>query len=169
VLAKPKKIRRRRPPGEVTVEQIQNPTAIASMLDRAGTIMPAVFSKGTECFLMAYLGDAPVGIVGLETKVDTALIRPLFVLETMRHRGVGACLVKAARIAAHTRGARTLYVTAPLAMVDYFVRLGFAHAGFGEVMKAFGQISMLQTASSDSKPKCRAVCLDISRDGVIER
>jgi N-acetylglutamate synthase-like GNAT family acetyltransferase len=169
VLAKPKKIRRRHPPGELTVEQSQDAALIAPILDRAGIVALAGFAESGDCFLLAYLGDDPVGIVGLKTEVDAALMRPLFVLETMRRRGVGASLVRAVRLAARTRGARTLYATTPTESVDYFARLGFADTGFGELAKAFGQLSVLQRTGSDELPECRAVCLDISRDGVIER
>jgi N-acetylglutamate synthase-like GNAT family acetyltransferase len=169
MFAKPKKIHRRRPRGEVSVEQVHDPAVIAAMLDMAGTTAPADFSNGTECFLMAYWGDDPVGIAGLETEVDAALMRPLFVLETMRRRGVGASLVRAVRVAAHARGARTLYAMAPATFVDYFMRFGFAEAGFAELVKTFGQVSMLRWIRSDDVSECGVVRLDISRYGLIER
>ena len=97
---------------------------------------------------MAYLGDDPAGIVGLKTQVDAALMRPLFVLEATRRRGVGACLVRAARMAARTRGARTLYATASASSVDYFARLGFADIGFSELVMIFGEPSMLEPKKS---------------------
>jgi N-acetylglutamate synthase-like GNAT family acetyltransferase len=169
MLATPKKIRRRRPHGEVSVEQVHDPAIIAAMLDRAGTAAPADFNDGAECFLMAYWGDDPVGIAGLETEVDTALMRPLFVLEAMRRRGVGTSLVRAVQVAAHTRGARTLYAAAPATSVDYFMRFGFAKAGFAELVKTFGQVSMLRWIRSDEVSGCGVVRLDISRYGLIER
>jgi N-acetylglutamate synthase-like GNAT family acetyltransferase len=171
MLATPKKIRRRRPRGEVSVEQVQDPAIIAAMLDRAGagTAAPADFNDGAECFLMAYWGDDPVGIAGLETEVDAALMRPLFVLETMRRRGVGTSLVRAVQVAAHTRGARTLYAAAPATSVDYFMRFGFAKVGFAELVKTFGQVSMLRWIRSDDVSGCGGVRLDISRYGLIER
>jgi N-acetylglutamate synthase-like GNAT family acetyltransferase len=166
--AQPKKIRRRRPHGEVTVEQSHNPAVIAAILDEAGTAAPADFTESRECFLMAYLGDDPVGIVGIKTEVDAALLHPLFVLEGRRRRGVGACLVRAARIAARTRGARTLYATAPASSVYYFARLGFADTRLSELVKIFGRLSMFEPKKSDV-PDCQALRLDIARDGVIER
>jgi N-acetylglutamate synthase-like GNAT family acetyltransferase len=166
--ATPKKIPRRRPRGEVTVEQTRDPAAIAAMLDKAGTAAPADFNSAV-CFLIAYLGDDPVGIAGLATEIDAALIRPLFVLENMRRRGVGASLVRAARMAAHTRGGRTLYATAPALLVDYFTHLGFVHVRFAEIAKTFGKVPRLLTKGSDEVPACGAVRLDISRDGLVER
>src|SRR5215469_10553700 len=55
-----KKIRRRRPRGEVSVEQTHDPALIAAMLDRAGAAVPIDLTDSGECFLMAYLGDDPV-------------------------------------------------------------------------------------------------------------
>jgi hypothetical protein len=94
---------------------------------------------------------------------------PLFVLETMRRRGVGTCLVRAARTAARTRGARTLYAIAPASSLGYLAQLGFAVTGFGELVKTFGALSIGLPMKSAAAPECRAARLDISRDGVIER
>src|SRR5215831_18519338 len=101
MVAAPKKIRRRRPAGEVSVEQTHDRAVIAAMLERTRFTMPADLTGSPQCFLVAYLGDAPVGIAGLETRVDAALMRPLLVLETMRRRRIGASLVRAVRVAAH--------------------------------------------------------------------
>jgi len=164
-----KKIRRRRPRGEVSIEQTHDQAVIAAMLDRAGAAVPIDLIDSGECFLMAYLGDDPVGIAGLETEVDAALMYSLFVLEAMRRRGVGASLLQAVRVAAHTRGARTLYAMAPAGFVGYFVRFGFAETGFAELVKTLGQVSMLRWTRSGDVPECAVVRLDISRDGLIER
>src|SRR5260370_15294676 len=82
---------------------------------------------------MAYRGGEPVGVVGIETKVDGALMRSLVVVEPMRRRGVGKALVEAARAAAHTRGARRLYCLADGAANDYLKRLGFKPASIGNL------------------------------------
>jgi N-acetylglutamate synthase-like GNAT family acetyltransferase len=167
--APPKKIRRRRLPGEVVVEQTQDAAVIARMLDRAGMTVSGDFTCSAGCFLIAYLGDDPIGIVGLETEVDAALMHPLFVLQEMRRRGVAAHMVSAVRMAAHTRGARVLYATVPAPFVDYFLRFGFAETSLAELAKAFGQASTVQRTWLDNRPVCRAVRLDMSRDGLIER
>lgn len=166
--ATPRKIRRRRPSGEVTVEQTHDAALIAAMLDRAVTTAPANAADSGECFLIAYLDDAPIGIAGVETEVDAALMRPFFVDEKMRQRGVGACLASAARRAAHTRGARTLYAIAPATLVDYFARLGFTETSLAEFDEVFGHASMLQRMRLDLAA-CRPVRLDLSRDGLVER
>jgi N-acetylglutamate synthase-like GNAT family acetyltransferase len=165
----PKKIRRLRPPGELTVEQTHDAALIAAMLTRAVMILPADVTDTAECFLIAYLGDDPVGIAGLETEVDAALIRPLFVVEKMRRRGVGACLVAAVRLAARTRGARTLYATVPPDGVNYFARFGFAETGMDDLIRAFGEASSLPQTRLDNLPACHVVRLDLSRDGLVER
>jgi GNAT superfamily N-acetyltransferase len=164
-----KKIRRQRPHGEVSVEQTRDPALIAVMLDRAGIPVSIDFTGGAGCFLIAYLGDDPVGIAGLETEVDAAIICPFFVLETMRRRGIGASLMRAVRTAAHARGARTLYVTAPSVFAGCFTRFGFIEMEFSELVKAFGQISTRRWARLDDMSDWCTIRLDISRDGLIER
>jgi N-acetylglutamate synthase-like GNAT family acetyltransferase len=163
----PNKIRRHRATGELTVEQTQDLSAIIAMLQHAG--MSGDVSANAGCFLMAYWGNDPVGIVGLETRVDAALMHPLFVLETMRRHGIGASLVRAVRVAAHTRGARMLYATIPSTSMDYFARFGFIEVGFAQIVRAFGDTSKLQRTRLGDTPECRAIHLDISRDGLIER
>jgi len=169
MIATPKKIRRRRAPGEVGIEQTHDPAIVATMLGRTGIRSASDFAQAHGCFLMAYRGEDPVGVAGLETEVDAALMGLLFVLEPMRRRGIGASLLRAVRVAAHTRGARTLYATAPATLVDYFERFGFAEAGFTQLVQAFGQASLLPRTGSHDVPNCRALRLDISRDGLIER
>jgi N-acetylglutamate synthase-like GNAT family acetyltransferase len=169
MLATPKKIRRQRPHGQASVEQTHDPAVIAVMLDRAGVPVSVDFTGSAGCFLIAYLGDDPVGIAGLQTEVDAAIICPLFVLETMRRRGVGASLMRAVREAAHARGARTLYAAAPSMFVGYFTRFGFVETGLSELIKTFGQVSTRRRTRSDDVSDCHAVRLDISRDGLIER
>src|ERR1700728_2149276 len=78
------------------------------------------------CYLTAYVGDRLAGVIGIEARVDAALIRSLIVAETDRRCGIGAALVAAARTAAHTRGARTLYALASdSGAARYFERFGF--------------------------------------------
>ncbi|MBV8454601.1 MAG: GNAT family N-acetyltransferase [Deltaproteobacteria bacterium] len=147
-------------------------SVIAEILGRTGTAasLNSPMRRGLEqCFLMAHWGDDPAGIAGLETEVDAALMRPLFVLETMRRRGVGASLVQAVRVAASARGARILYAIAPATGVDYLMRFGFAEAGFAELVKMFSQASMPRRTRPEGGSECGVVRLDISRDGLIER
>ena len=166
-MAQPNKIRRRHAAGKLVVEQIQDFNAISALLRRAG-MSADVFNNG-GCFLMAYWGDDPVGIADLQTQVDIALMRRLFVLETIRRRGVGGCLLQAVRVAAHARGARMLYAMTPSPLIGYFARFGFTTVSFAEVAKVLGDVGMLQPTRSDQASECRLIRLDISRDGLIER
>jgi N-acetylglutamate synthase-like GNAT family acetyltransferase len=166
--ATPTKIRRRRRSGELTVEQTHDPALISAMLHRAVVTVP-VIDQSVECFLIAYLGDIPVGIAGLVTEVDAALIGVFFVVENMRGHGIGARLIPALRLAAHTRGARTLYAVVPSKSVDYFARFGFAETTLAEPIKMFGHALMRQQIQFANLQECRAVRIDLSRDGLVER
>ncbi len=169
MLVTPKKIRRQRPRVGVSVEQMHDPAVIAVMLDRARMPASVDFTSSAGCFLIAYMGDDPVGIAGLETEVDNAVICPLFVLDTMRRRRIGASLVRAVRAAAHARGARMLYATAPSVLVGYFRHFGFVEVGFSELVKVFGHVPTRRWTMPDDVSECCALRLDISRDGLIER
>ena len=124
------------------------------MRDRAG-IAPAPIEQSGSCFLIAYSGDDPVGIVGVEATVDSAFIRLLWVAEAMRRRGIGGALVAGGRTAAHTRGARTLYVCA---------------ANHGAFLSRLGFVPSppLQAAPKEGE-RDPLWMLDLSRDGIIER
>jgi N-acetylglutamate synthase-like GNAT family acetyltransferase len=166
-----KKIRRRRAAGELAVEQTRDLAQVARMLSAAGMLTAGVESSG-GCYLMAYVGDEVAGVVGIEVRVDAALIRSLMVMDAMRRRGIGTALVTAARIAAHTRGARTLYA---IAFDDhsarYFVRFGFAPAASEELLQALAGTFMADYLRQhpNETERLRAFSLDISSDGVIHR
>jgi N-acetylglutamate synthase-like GNAT family acetyltransferase len=169
VPVQPRKIRRVRPSDQVSVEQTHDVTAVAMMFAQAGTTMRLDLTDSSACFLMSYLGDEPVGIAELETEVDAALVRSLFVTETMRRRGVGTALIEGARLAARARGARTLYAVAPPTAVGYFARFGFSEVDRARMSKAFSSLSTHAEAPPNEESECRAIRLDISRDGLIER
>jgi N-acetylglutamate synthase-like GNAT family acetyltransferase len=133
------------------------------MLDRAAASAWTKIAEWDECFLIAYLGEDPVGIAGLQTEVDAALMGAIFVCEQMRQRAIGARLIAAVRRAAHGRGARTLYAIAPGSLAGYFVRQGFAEATDAELHKAFG-LANLHCCGMDLE-KCRPLRLDLSQEG----
>jgi N-acetylglutamate synthase-like GNAT family acetyltransferase len=163
-------IRRRRVEGELIVEQTRDLSGVAAMLTAAGMTTEGItWSAG--CYLMAYLGSESVGVVGIETKVDAALMRSLAVIEPMRRRGVGKVLVEAARAAAHTRGARRLYCFADAAASNYLKRFGFKPASIGEVQTVLAGTFMVDNLRTqpDKASQCHALCLDISHDGLILR
>ena len=94
--------------GELVVEQTRDLALVRAMLERGGMTTEGI-EWPAACYIVAYLGDDAVGVIGVEPKIDAALIRSLFVNESMRRRGIGGALLAAARKAAHTRGARHLY------------------------------------------------------------
>jgi N-acetylglutamate synthase-like GNAT family acetyltransferase len=162
-----RKIRRRRLEGEIAVEQTRDLVLTASIAEKCGGAL--VNLSPADCYLIAYLGDEPVGVVGVETVVDAGLIRLLMVTEGMRRRGIGTALVGAARKAAHTRGARRLFAIAP--DETYLSRFGFQRIAMDELKEAMWGASaadqLPHPVSSDAQ--CEAFCLDISADGVIAR
>jgi N-acetylglutamate synthase-like GNAT family acetyltransferase len=165
-----KKIRRPRAVDELAVEQTRDLAQVASLLSAAGMFAEGVESPG-GCYLIAYVGDEVAGIVGIEARVDAALVRSLLVIARMRRRGIGAALISAARTAAHTRGARTLYAIAPLASQGYLERFGFASAISQTMLDALTGTFMADYLRQhpDELERIRILSLDISQDGVILR
>jgi len=115
------------------------------------------------------------GVIGIETIVDTAVIRSLAVAQAMRRRGIGAALVGAARKAAHTRGARRLYALGPRGQDssarDYLLRFGFEPViptAMLEELDGTFTASYLR-ARPERLARIDALGLDISRDGMIVR
>jgi N-acetylglutamate synthase-like GNAT family acetyltransferase len=162
-----KKVRRRRR-GEFIVEQTQDTALITTMLQKAVMSVPRVDQNGL-CFLIAYWGDEPVGIAGLETYVDAALMGPFWVVSEMRRHGVGGRLLSALRLAAVSRGARMLYAALPTISLNYFARYGFAEIDRAELFEACRDATMLQQFGSDNSEGCRAVRVDLSWEGAVER
>src|SRR5580692_3070009 len=100
------------------------------------------------CYLTAHVGDRLAGVIGIEARVDAALIRSLMVAESDRRRGIGAALIAAARTAAHTRGARTLYaIAADEETSEYFARFGFATTDIKDLLKALAGTVMVEYLS----------------------
>lgn len=155
--------------GELVIEQTRKLALVREMLTRAGMMTDGI-EWPAACYLVAYVGDDAVGVVGVEPKIDAALIRSLYVDESMRRRGIGAALVAAARKAAHTRGARHLYLFTKNAG-EFFSRLGFEPADIGGVMSAVAGAPQVEHFRRHPEEfSCEAAYqLDISRDGVIER
>src|SRR3984957_16386888 len=141
--------------GELVVEQTRDFAVVRAMLARGGLMTDGV-EWPAACYIVAYFGDDAVGVVGVEPKIDAALIRSLYVDESMRRRGIGAALIAAARKAAHTRGARHLYLFSTDAG-EFFERHGFKTVAVDDVIAAIPGVPQV------------AYHLDISSDGVIER
>jgi len=166
-----KKIRRHRAAGVLSVEQARDLGQVEQMLSAAGMFAGGLRAPG-GCYLMAYLGDDVVGVIGIEARVDAAHLRSLLVAGPMRRRGIGAALFAAARTAAHTRGARTLYVLAlDSDAARYFARFGFTPAPPASLIAALGGTFLVDYLgqSADELARQQIMSLDISNDGVILR
>jgi GNAT superfamily N-acetyltransferase len=165
-----KKVRNRRDQTALAIEQTRDVRAISGILTATGlTIAGLDWASG--CYLIAYLGNEPSGVVGIEPRIDIALIRSLAVVESMRRRGIGGALVQAARTAAHSRGARCLYTIASKDAANYFARLGFAPVDLDAAFDTLAGIFLADFLRSRAEgPRgLVALALDISQDGLILR
>ena len=155
--------------GELVIEQTRDLARVREMLARGGLTTDGI-EWPPACYLFAYIGDDVVGVVGIEPKIDAALIRSLYVDESMRRRGIGGALIAAARKAAHTRGARHLYCFSTDAG-KLFERNGFTMVPVAEVVAALPGVPQVEfyRARPDELAREVAYHLDISGDGVIER
>jgi GNAT superfamily N-acetyltransferase len=156
--------------GEFNIERVRDTARLRAFLESCGMIVHGI-DWAPGCYLFAYVGDEAVGAVGVECRLDAALVRSLCVAEPYRRRGYGAELIAAARKAAHTRGARTLYLFAYPEMESYFARFGFARTGMDAMMRAMSGAPEVEyyRERPDELAREIAMTLDISRDGVIER
>ena len=155
--------------GELVIEQTRDFAVVRAMLTRGGLMTDGI-EWPAACYLIAYFGDEAVGVVGVEPKIDAALIRSVYVDESMRRRGIGAALVAAARKAAHTRGARHLYCFSAEAG-QLFERQGFTMVPIADVIAALPGVPEVEFFRARPEELAREVAyhLDISGDGVIER
>ena len=160
---------RKHRPGEIVIEQTRDLARVRSLLEQA-----AMITEGIEwppaCYLLAFDGDEAVGVVGVEPILDSALIRSLFVMESHRRRKIGEQLVAAARKAAHTRGARQLYLFSTGAG-GFFERMGFQRVSVSDLTAALRgtpQTDYYLARPAELSQEV-AYLLDISRDGIIDR
>jgi amino-acid N-acetyltransferase len=155
--------------GELTVEQTRDLALLRALLERGGMMTEGI-AWPAACYLIAYVGDEAVGVIGVEPKIDAALIRSLYVNESMRGRGIGGALISAARKAAHTRGARHLYLFGVDAG-SFFERHGFEKVAVEDVLAAIAGVPQVECFRGWPEEIARQVGyhLDISGDGVIER
>jgi GNAT superfamily N-acetyltransferase len=164
-----KKIRRHRDDGELVIEQTHDLARVATLFEATG--LPATgLERPGHCYLSACIGTRPVGVAGLETRIDIAVLGALVVLAESRRRGIGTALLVAARAAAHTRGARGLYALAPPEIGKFFARHGFAVVALAEATAALaGTLVTDRLRENSANAGCTAWLLDISRDGIVMR
>jgi N-acetylglutamate synthase-like GNAT family acetyltransferase len=155
--------------GEIAIEQTRDLARVRKLLEQ-GEMLTDGLEWPPACYLLAFDGGDAVGVVGLEPILDSALLRSLYVVERYRHREIGRRLVMAARQAAHTRGARQLYLFAASAG-DFFGRLEFKPAQLEELTAALKGSPQTDYYLARPQELAREVAyrLDISRDGIIER
>jgi len=155
--------------GQIVIEQTRDLARVRALLERE-RMMTEGIEWPSACYLLAFDGDEAVGVVGIEPFLDAALLRSLYVAPAYRRRGLGRDLVTAARKAAHSRGARQLYLFSTEAG-GFFARIGFAPASVAEVAAALEGTPQTDyyLARPDELAREKAYRLDISRDGIIER
>ena len=156
--------------GELVIEQTRDIARLRTLLTGGGMITAGI-EWPAACYLLAFFGDDAVGAIGVEPQIDAALLRSLYVIESMRGRGIGAALVAAARKAAHTRGARHLYLFSSESRAAYFSRQGFEPVAMTQLLDALPGVPQVEyyRASAAELERELAFHLDISRDGLIER
>ena len=160
---------RKKQEGKLVIEQTRDLELVHAMLSDGEMITDGV-EWPPACYLVAYFGAEPVGVIGVEPSLDAALIRSLYVRHEMRGRGIGAQLLAAVRKAAHTRGARSLYLFSNDA-ADFFKRFGFVEVPVSQLIAALGAAPLLKYYQARPEELAREVAwhLDISQDGVILR
>jgi N-acetylglutamate synthase-like GNAT family acetyltransferase len=161
---------RKHRPGEFNIEQVRDTGRLRAFLNACEMITDGI-EWPAGCYLMAHIGDEAVGAVGVECRLDAALVRSLCVAPSHRGRSFGDRLMAAARKAAHTRGARALYLFAYPELAGYFGRLGFVETDSDRVMRALRGAPEVEYYRARPGELAREIAftLDISRDGVIER
>ena len=162
---------RKKSEGLQTIEQTRDLEAVRRLLSQAGLSDYGVDSPAS-CYIVAYHGHDPIGVVVVESKVTAALIRSFFVLDQFRHRTLETDLFAAARKAAHTRGARELYgLSSSSEACDFWEHLGFEEVRLSELLcrlDGVPQVEYYKSHREELEGKA-AFRLDISSDGVIER
>ncbi len=160
---------RKKHEGTLTIEQSRDLATVRGLLSEAGMITDGV-EWPPACYLLAYWGKEAIGVIGIEPILDAALLRSLRVKDAMRRRGIGTELVRQARRAAHTRGARSLYLFSTGAG-GFFSRFGFTRVPVDQLVSALGGAPQVEyyKARAEELALEAAWFLDISADGVIVR
>jgi GNAT superfamily N-acetyltransferase len=160
---------RKKQEGKLVIEQTRDLDIVRVMLSSAGMLIEGL-EWPPACYLVAYFGTEPVGVIGVEPSLDAALLRSLYVVEAMRRGGIARELITAARKAAHTRGARSLYLFSEDAG-DFFKRFGFVEVPVAQLVAALSATPLVKHSLARPDDLAREVAwyLDISQDGLILR
>ncbi len=160
---------RKRRPGELVIEQTNDSAIVRGLLERAAICVGGI-DWPAACHLAAFIDEETVGAATVECMIDAAVLRAIYVSELRRGKAVGAKLLSAARKAAHTRGARTLFA------IERQERGFFSHQGFERVAMEELVRGVEGTPTADllaAHPQAIAGMfafkLDISADGMIQR
>lgn len=97
---------------------------VIGLIENAGLTVKDLNTEKLVHFIVARVGDAIVGTVGLEPVGDGALLRSLTVLEGYRNRTVATRLVEAIEKYARAHGVGAVYLLT-LGAAGFFTKQGF--------------------------------------------
>ncbi len=155
--------------GELVIEQTRDLALVRAMLARGGMTTDGI-EWPAACYIVAYFGDEAVGVIGVEPKVDAALIRSL-----VRGR-IDAAARNRRRVdrggaqgRAHARRASSVFVQRGRWASSSSA--GFTAVPVADVIAALPGVPQVEfyRARPDELAREVAYHLDISADGVIER
>jgi hypothetical protein len=147
------------------------------MLKMAKLATSALSRPGT-CVLLARWGADPAGVAAVETSLDIAFTRWLWVTPALRRRGVGTALINSVREAARTRGARQLHALTLIECGKFMERCGFVTNSMADAFEVINRNFVIDFEREyadfpDRRPdltdRYRAWLLDISSDGIVIR
>ena len=139
------------------------------MLAGAGMITDGI-EWPAACYIVAYVGDEAMGVVGVESKIDAALIRSLYVNQSMSPAWNRRRVARGgAQSRAHARRAHLYLFTKDAA--GFFERHGFTTVAVRDAIAALPGVPQVEFYRTRPEELAReaAYHLDISADGVIER
>lgn len=105
------------------------------------------------CFYVAYDGDDPVGIGGVEIYGTDGLVRSIVVERSARGNGFGTAIREALETKARADGVETLYLLTTTAPAF------FAHGGYVEIQRSDAPASIRRTTEFDDLCPTMATCM----------
>jgi amino-acid N-acetyltransferase len=135
----------------------QELTAVVALLTHS-RLPEAGLTEHVDSLLVAREGDRVVGCAALEVYGEQALLRSVAVDESMRGRGLGRDLTRAALELAEGRGVLTVYLLTETA-AGFFPRFGFAVVDRASVSGAVTSSAEFTTACPST---ATVMALDLS-------